>query len=65
MIRRLWCAVKRAFLLMDIFCMEELLEGLESCTEPDVQAIDELRGMIALARARLDSEEFNPAAKAV
>lgn len=64
MIRRLWRALKREILLGDIVAYELRLDEIERSGQADRFEVQELRGMLALARARLESEEFNPAAPA-
>lgn len=63
MISRLWRAIKREILLGDILAYEKRLETiyLDGPHHYDQAAIEELRGLLALARARLNSEEFNAA----
>lgn len=62
MIRRLWRAIKREILLGDIVAYEERLAAIHAhgTEHYDQSTIDELRGLLALARARLESDEFNP-----
>lgn len=61
-IRRLWRAIKREILLGDILALEKRLQAIEEhgLEHYDLFAVAELRGTLALARARLASDEFQP-----
>jgi len=61
-IGRLWRAFKRELLLGDIVAYQERLATIEAhgLHHYDPKDVALLRGLLALARARLASEEFNP-----
>lgn len=65
MIRALWRALKREWLLHEIVLLERKIWLLAMESGGMVQSEEEIlaRGELALAYARLDSEEFNPAPK--
>lgn len=52
---------KRALLLAEITSRENQLLVLAQMGQSCTAYADELRGLLALAYARLESEEFNPA----
>lgn len=65
LLRRLWRAIKREILLGDIVAHEERLAAIHAhgLEHYDLFEVAELRGTIALLRARLASDEFNPTKK--
>lgn len=65
LLQRFWRAIKREILLGDIVAYEERLAAIEAhgLEHYDLFAVAELRGTLALMKARLNSDEFNPTDK--